>query len=82
MLFQLISDAIRHGDCHTETMETADYWLLEKELVHKLFKVLVPRYQDSLTSYTKLLRAPKSDFNHRNSRALLELQGKSNSKLT
>ncbi|GBP34901.1 39S ribosomal protein L17, mitochondrial [Eumeta japonica] len=55
---RLISDAIRYGDCHKETMQNADYWLLEKQLVHKLFKVLVPRYEDSNVSYTKLYRAP------------------------
>ncbi|GLH00014.1 39S ribosomal protein L17, mitochondrial [Gryllus bimaculatus] len=40
---RLISEAIRYGDCHRTTMELADFWLLEKQLVHKLFKVLVPR---------------------------------------
>ncbi|KAI4463796.1 ribosomal protein l17 [Holotrichia oblita] len=36
---RLISDAIRYGDCHKTTMEMADYWLVEKQLVHKLFKL-------------------------------------------
>lgn len=44
LLFQLISSAIRYGDCHKPTMELADYWLYEKQLVHKLFKVMVLAY--------------------------------------
>gem|GEM_PF-6024949 len=58
-MLQLISDAIRHGDCHKETMEMADYWITEKQLVHKLFKVLVPRYQDCPVSYTRMIKAPR-----------------------
>lgn len=57
-IFQLISDAIRYGDCHKETMEMADYWLGEKQIVHKLFKVLVPRYKDCPVSYTRMIKAP------------------------
>ncbi|CAD6234265.1 GSCOCG00007700001-RA-CDS [Cotesia congregata] len=57
---RLISEAIRHGPTHAETMEMADYWILEKQYVHKLFKVLVPRYSEySGTSFTKLHRLPK-----------------------
>jgi large subunit ribosomal protein L17 len=33
-------------------MEMADYWILEKDLVPKLFQVLVPRYEDKLGPYT------------------------------
>lgn len=32
-----------YGDKHKHTMEMADWWLEDKSLVHKLFKVLVPR---------------------------------------
>lgn len=59
ILFQLISDAIRYGDCHKATMEMADYWLVEKQLVHKLFKVLVPRYENYNVSYIRMLSAPR-----------------------
>ena len=31
----------------------------DKSAVHKLFKVLVPRYQDFTTCYTRLLIAPR-----------------------
>ncbi|KAA0193491.1 hypothetical protein HAZT_HAZT009667 [Hyalella azteca] len=55
---RLIAVAIEHGDCHQPTMELADFWLKEKQLVHKLFKVLVPRFRDSTVSYTKMYKAP------------------------
>ncbi|KAL3266566.1 hypothetical protein HHI36_010732 [Cryptolaemus montrouzieri] len=73
---RLISDGIRYGDCHKTTMEMADYWLVEKQLVHKLFKVLVPRFQDYSISYTKLYRAPRPPVPGDNySKAILELRG-------
>ncbi|KAJ8919576.1 hypothetical protein NQ315_002198 [Exocentrus adspersus] len=72
---RLISDAIRYGDCHKTTMEMADYWLVEKQCVHKLFKVLVPRYQNSTSSYTRLLSAPKPYPGTGDLRAVLELKG-------
>lgn len=73
---RLISEAIRYGDCHKPTMEMADYWLIEKQLVHKLFKVLVPRFQDYNVSYTKLYRAPKPPIpGDQNPKAVLELRG-------
>lgn len=56
--FQLISEAIRNGPQCEETMEMADWWLEEKQLVHKLFKVLVPRYQNYPASFTTMYRAP------------------------
>ena len=31
----------------------------DKSAVHKLFKVLVPRFQDFSTSYTRLFYSPK-----------------------
>lgn len=41
-------------------METADFWLHEKPLVHKLFKVLVPRYMDYSRAFTSIFYlAPK-----------------------
>lgn len=57
-------------------MEMADYWLEEKQLVHKLFKVLVPRYEHHHTSYTKLYRAPKPPYpGDQHPKAVLELKG-------
>lgn len=72
---RLISDAIRYGDCHKSTMETADFWLLEKQLIHKLFKVMVPRYENYNISYTRLLKAPRPYPGPENEKAVLELRG-------
>ena len=57
---RLISEAILHGDRHKETMEVASWWLdSDKSAIHKLFKVLVPRFKDYTSSYTKLFYGPK-----------------------
>lgn len=56
-------------------MDTANFWLLEKELVHKLFKVLVPRFENSSVSYTKLYNAPKPKYARVLDKAVLELKG-------
>lgn len=72
---RLISEALRHGPEHKETMELANYWILEKQLVHKLFKVLVPRYQNYTTSFTKLHNAPCVYPGLPYKRAVLELRG-------
>lgn len=55
----------------------ADHWLNEKQLVHKLFKVLVPRYQNYNTSYTRLILGPKVMGVYQDDKAILELKGKS-----
>lgn len=74
IFLQLISEAIRHGDCHKQTMKMADYWLLEKELVHKLFKVLVPRFENYDSSYTRMFRAPKVQNARTIEKSVLELK--------
>ncbi|XP_015903944.1 large ribosomal subunit protein bL17m [Parasteatoda tepidariorum] len=43
---RLITEAVRNGDKHGPTMEMANFWLEDKQMVHKLFKVLAPRYQN------------------------------------
>jgi large subunit ribosomal protein L17 len=60
-------------------MELANFWLLEKQLVHKLFKVLVPRFQNYNTAVTRCLPIQRSypakgwdQFE----KSLLELKGK------
>ena len=50
----LISDAIRHGGRHKWTMELADFGLLEKQIVHEFFKVVVPRFESRKTAYTQI----------------------------
>lgn len=68
---------MRHGDCHKATMEIADYWLLEKQLVHKLFKVLVPRFENFQVSYSRMYKAPREypGAEMKVPRAILELRG-------
>lgn len=61
-------------------MEMADYWMLEKQLVHKLFKVIVPRFQNFTLPVTTMYRAPREypASTHRKlyfERSLLELKG-------
>lgn len=51
---RLIVEAMRHGDCHRPTMDLANFWIREKNLVHKLFKVFVPRYQDYTSAFTAI----------------------------
>ncbi|XP_053695669.1 39S ribosomal protein L17, mitochondrial [Sabethes cyaneus] len=72
---RLISDAIRYGDRHRQTMEMADFWLVEKQLVHKLFKVLAPRYEQYTVSATRMYKAPKDYPGWYRPRAVLELRG-------
>nr|AAX62483.1 mitochondrial ribosomal protein L17 [Lysiphlebus testaceipes] len=72
---RLISEAIRHGPQHKETMELADFYILEKQLVHKLFKVLVPRYQDYTTSFTKLWAIEREYPGWFHRKSVLELRG-------
>eukprot|EP00088_Acartia_fossae_P012909 TRINITY_DN16680_c0_g2_i1.p1 TRINITY_DN16680_c0_g2~~TRINITY_DN16680_c0_g2_i1.p1 ORF type:complete len:199 (-),score=53.16 TRINITY_DN16680_c0_g2_i1:344-940(-) len=77
---RLIQEAINHGDKHQPTMELADFWLKDKSLIHKLFKVLVPRFQDMNSSYTRFLHAPVllENFYPRkgsDTRVVLELKG-------
>lgn len=55
---RLICEAIRHGPNHYATMQLAKFWLQEPNLVHKLFKVLVPRYSNYTTSFTSLYKLP------------------------
>ncbi|XP_046689235.1 39S ribosomal protein L17, mitochondrial [Homalodisca vitripennis] len=79
---RLISEAIRNGDCHKPTMELADYWLKEKQVVHKLFKVLVPRYQNYNMSYTRVHKVTGQYPDGRYPRTLLELRGNPFPRLT
>lgn len=56
-------------------MEMADYWIIEKQYIHKLFKVLVPRFQNCQVSYTRMYKAPQEFPGPVRTRAVLELRG-------
>lgn len=60
---------------HRSTMEIADFWLTEKQLIHKLFKVLVPRFENCTVSYTRMIKAPRTYPGPIYERAVLELRG-------
>ncbi|XP_071115786.1 large ribosomal subunit protein bL17m-like [Haliotis cracherodii] len=72
---RLIQLAMKHGDQHPPTMEMADYWLLEKDLIHKLFKVLVPRFQNSPHSFTSMWNLPTKYPGPGGAMAILEFKG-------
>ncbi|CAL4063236.1 unnamed protein product [Meganyctiphanes norvegica] len=72
---RIIAEAIKYGDCHKPTMEMADFWLTDKAMVHKLFKVLVPRFKDTEKSYTRLHKAPNHYPGNFYEKAVLELRG-------
>ncbi|KAF5284589.1 hypothetical protein FQR65_LT02415 [Abscondita terminalis] len=46
-----------------------------KQLIHKLFKVLAPRYENYYTSYTRMYRVPRPYPGPMNKKAVLELRG-------
>lgn len=56
-------------------MDVANYWLLEKELIHKLFKVLVPRFENCKTAYTRMMKAPQQFPGRITDKVVLELRG-------
>ncbi|XP_068782383.1 large ribosomal subunit protein bL17m-like [Struthio camelus] len=62
------------GDTDERAMRMADFWLTEKDLIHKLFKVLAPRFQPHPGNYTRLLQIPNRDSD-RAKMAVIELKG-------
>ena len=78
---RLISDAITYGPKHKHTMEMATWWLNDnKESIHKLFEVLVPRFADYSTAYTRAFVAPPnfeigSNVRFSKDRVVVELKG-------
>lgn len=56
-------------------MDVANYWLTEKQLIHKLFKVLAPRYENYNVSYTRLISVPRPYPGEKHLKAVLELKG-------
>lgn len=53
----------------------ANYYILEKQYVHKLFKVLVPRFENCPVSYTRMYRAAKPYPGDNRDKAIMELRG-------
>ncbi|XP_026721798.1 39S ribosomal protein L17, mitochondrial [Athene cunicularia] len=63
------------GDTNERAMRMANFWLTEKDLIHKLFKVLAPRFQPHPGSYTRMLQIPNRDSLDRAKMAVIELKG-------
>ncbi|XP_051498941.1 39S ribosomal protein L17, mitochondrial [Apus apus] len=68
-------DYAKLGDTDARAMRMADFWLTEKDLVHKLFKVLAPRFQPHPGGYTRLLQIPNREGLDRAKMAVVELKG-------
>lgn len=61
-------------------MEMADFWLLDKTVVHKLFKVICPRFEKCELTATRMYRAPREypctdPAKRYRARSILELRG-------
>ncbi|NXK11061.1 RM17 protein, partial [Herpetotheres cachinnans] len=63
------------GDTNERAMRMANFWLTEKDLIHKLFKVLAPRFQPHPGSYTRMLQIPNRNGIDRAKMAVIELKG-------
>ncbi|XP_041478337.1 39S ribosomal protein L17, mitochondrial-like [Lytechinus variegatus] len=65
----------KRGDTDPEAMKIADFWLKDKKQIHKLFKVLGPRFEDTSTNFTRLLRIPGFHEDKGRKMAFLEYAG-------
>ncbi|XP_071503092.1 large ribosomal subunit protein bL17m-like [Diadema antillarum] len=65
----------KRGDRDPEAMKIADFWLKDKKQVHKLFKVLGPRFEGTAQNFTRLLRVPGFQGDHNQKTAFLEYIG-------
>ncbi|XP_026040699.1 large ribosomal subunit protein bL17m [Astatotilapia calliptera] len=68
-------DYAKKGDTDEKAMKMASFWLTEKDLVPKLFKVLAPRFENHSNSYTRLARIPNRQNLDRAKMAVLEYKG-------
>lgn len=53
----------------------ASFWLTEKDLIPKLFKVLAPRFETQSKDYTRIARLPNRQNLDRAKMAVLEYKG-------
>ncbi|XP_030606043.1 large ribosomal subunit protein bL17m [Archocentrus centrarchus] len=68
-------DYAKKGDTDEKAMKMASFWLTEKDLVPKLFKVLAPRFENQSNGYTRLARIPNRQNLDRAKMAVLEYKG-------
>ncbi|XP_073494307.1 large ribosomal subunit protein bL17m [Phyllobates terribilis] len=70
-----IIDYGKCGDNDEKAMKMADFWLTEKDLIHKLFKTLVPRFNSYDGSYTSMHQIPNRENLDRAKMAVIEYKG-------
>ncbi|KAG8562188.1 hypothetical protein GDO81_015613 [Engystomops pustulosus] len=70
-----IIDYGKCGDTDAKAMKMADFWLTEKDLIHKLFKTLVPRFHSHDGNYTSMYRIPNRENLDRAKMAVIEYKG-------
>ncbi|XP_031243622.1 39S ribosomal protein L17, mitochondrial [Mastomys coucha] len=63
------------GDTNERAMRMADFWLTEKDLIPKLFKVLAPRFQGQNGNYTRMVQIPNRKEQDRAKMAVIEYKG-------
>ncbi|XP_035489142.1 39S ribosomal protein L17, mitochondrial [Scophthalmus maximus] len=68
-------DYAKKGDTDEKAMKMASFWLTEKDLVPKLFKVLAPRFESHPNGYTRMARIPCTQNLDRAKMAVLEYKG-------
>ncbi|XP_073341711.1 large ribosomal subunit protein bL17m [Pagrus major] len=68
-------DYAKKGDTDEKAMKMASFWLTEKDLIPKLFKVLAPRFETHSNSYTRMARIPNRQNLDRAKMAVLEYKG-------
>uniref|UniRef100_A0A1A8NMA8 Large ribosomal subunit protein bL17m n=2 Tax=Nothobranchius TaxID=28779 RepID=A0A1A8NMA8_9TELE len=68
-------DYAKKGDTDEKAMKMASFWLTEKDLVPKLFKVLAPRFETQSNGYTRMARIPNRENLDKAKMAVLEYKG-------
>ncbi|KAK7147362.1 hypothetical protein R3I94_010013 [Phoxinus phoxinus] len=68
-------DYAKKGETNEKSMKMADFWLTEKDLIPKLFKVLAVRFENQTGGYTRMARIPNRENLDRAAMAVLEYKG-------
>ncbi|XP_029307552.1 large ribosomal subunit protein bL17m [Cottoperca gobio] len=68
-------DYAKKGDTDEKAMKMASFWLTEKDLIPKLFKVLAPRFETRSQGYTRMARIPNRPNLDKAKMSVLEYKG-------
>eukprot|EP00063_Salmo_salar_P035926 XP_014010761.1 PREDICTED: ribosomal protein L17 mitochondrial-like protein isoform X1 [Salmo salar] len=71
----MLIDYAKKGDTDEKAMKMANFWLTEKDLIPKLFKVLAPRFETQPKAYTRMARIPNRENLDKAAMAVLEYKG-------